>query len=107
MLRLQEADSLATGYSSENQRAQHGDRIWRRAVEMPGGFARGIQATQRPVRAEDFGLLIGGEPAESIGETADERVSEIRRLFDPPRPIRLGRRQSVRREPVAARRIEA
>ena len=68
------------GNFSKHQRAQHRHRIRRRAVKMPGGFAGGIKPGDRPSLAQDFGLLSGREPAESVGDGADQGISEIGRL---------------------------
>ena len=93
---LQEANGLAPGDASKDQRAQHGDRIRRGAVKMPRDFARRVKSGDWPFVAKNLCLLIGGKSAERIGQTAHQGISEIRRLRDRPRPVRFRRRQSLR-----------
>src|ERR1700722_10302366 len=88
---LQEADSLLSCNLAENQRAKHRDRIRRRAVEMPGGFSRGVEAGHRPFFAQHFRIVVGRKSAEGIGDGADQGIAEKRRFCNRSCPVRFRR----------------
>ena len=76
---------------AEHEGAQHRDRVRRGAVEMPGDLAGGIEAGNRRAAAQHPRAVVGRNPAERVGDGADQRIGQERRLEDRPRPVRLRR----------------
>src|ERR1700753_3860488 len=104
---VQEFNSLSSRNLPKYQRAKHRDGVRRGAIKMPGGFSCRVEPGHRPALAQDLGLFVGGETAKCIGDGADQRISEKRRLGDGARPVGFRRLQRVsRRQAITARRVE-
>ena len=93
---------LPPGDPSEHERAQHRHRVRRGAVEVPGDLAGGVEAGDRLTAAVHAGARVGRQPAEGVGDGADHRPGEERRLDDSARPVRFRRRERRRRGEAVA-----
>ena len=92
-LRPQARHRLPPRDPAEHERAQHRHRVRRGAVEVPGDLAGGVEARDRRAAAEHARAGVGRKPAEGVGDGADDRPGEERRLDDGARPVRFRRRE--------------